>query len=89
MQHATFPWRHSDAKQDFVAYHLLPLVDPLVAGIGVDQRLFSVQQIRLSTDIEYCTTSDTEYLATPSRPGALFPEWFRLGCAGRQKRLEP
>jgi len=40
-------WPHGNAEADALAFHFGSLLDPLVAGIRVDHRLLTVQEIPL------------------------------------------
>jgi hypothetical protein len=45
-QHSALCGSHGDAKANPTAFHLVSLLDSLVAGICKDQRLLAVQEIR-------------------------------------------
>jgi hypothetical protein len=38
-------WPHGNPKADAFAFHLVALLDALVAGVGIDHRLLAVKEI--------------------------------------------
>jgi hypothetical protein len=71
-----FAWSHGDAKCDLLICHLWPLAGSLVAGIGVDNLLLSVEQFR-----RWGADMDME-LGTAIKVASMIVPCFMVGSSG-------